>query len=584
MAGAHVGPQSVLGPPLLGGRRRRGRALGAARPRDRGRRRRTCARACSAERVRIGDGRAGRAGRDARERAPWWSARRDAWSSPAPGSNPERGRAVGELDRATRHRGRWTRQGMLGDVLAQPLQLGDALWRAQSAGIPTARPPGGLVVCGMGGSAIGGDLAAAALGDRATRPITHGARLRARALDSARTRSCSARATRATPRRRSPASRPRGAAGAQRVVLTTGGKLAELARAEGVPVIGDPVRDAAARGRRLHDGRRARVRRRCAAPRPSLRAEIEAAAALLERARARSGGPTRRGLAGQGASHAALHGTVPGDHGGGHDRGGRPALAGPAQRERQAARLLRRAARGEPQRDLRLGAGAPRPRSAPSSSRTRTSTRACASAWSSPPRRCERAGAPALALAARGESRARARAVAGAAGRPRERLPGGARGRGPRPTDRRKPLAARSSDQPSATPNLDTTRGKVSARDGRADDPRGRGDHRLVAANAALHRERGPDRAAPDRAGLPHLRAGRAAAPAHPARAARRGSTARLSDVAFAKRLRDATRSCAHAVERWLEERPRAARGRRLRRLAALGAGEAPAPARSLDT
>ena len=24
--------------------------------------------------------------------------------------------------------------GMLGDVLAQPLQLGDALWRAQSAG------------------------------------------------------------------------------------------------------------------------------------------------------------------------------------------------------------------------------------------------------------------------------------------------------------------------------------------------------------------------------------------------------------------------------------------------------------------
>ena len=32
--------------------------------------------------------------------------------------------------------------------------------------------PGGLVVCGMGGSAIGGDLAAAALGDRATRPIT----------------------------------------------------------------------------------------------------------------------------------------------------------------------------------------------------------------------------------------------------------------------------------------------------------------------------------------------------------------------------------------------------------------------------
>ncbi len=62
--------------------------------------------------------------------------------------------------------------GMLGDVLAQPLQLGDALWRTQSAGIRPRDRAGGLVVCGMGGSAIGGDLAKAALGDRATRPIT----------------------------------------------------------------------------------------------------------------------------------------------------------------------------------------------------------------------------------------------------------------------------------------------------------------------------------------------------------------------------------------------------------------------------
>ena len=61
---------------------------------------------------------------------------------------------------------------MIDDVLAQPDQLGDALWRAQSAGISKEDRPGGLIVCGMGGSAIGGDLAAAALGDRATRPIT----------------------------------------------------------------------------------------------------------------------------------------------------------------------------------------------------------------------------------------------------------------------------------------------------------------------------------------------------------------------------------------------------------------------------
>ena len=129
---------------------------------------------------------------------------------------------------------------MLDDVLAQPEQLGDALWRAQSAGIPAQDRPGGLIVCGMGGSAIGGDLAAAALGDRATRPITT---VRGYALESwtgpdslvlcasysgntEETLACFEAA---------------GAAGAGRVVLTTGGQLAELARAEGVPVIGVPA-------------------------------------------------------------------------------------------------------------------------------------------------------------------------------------------------------------------------------------------------------------------------------------------------------------------------------------------------------
>src|SRR5439155_636993 len=44
--------------------------------------------------------------------------------------------------------------GMLGDVLAQPDQLSDAVWRARSAGF--RRSSGGeLVVAGMGGSAIG---------------------------------------------------------------------------------------------------------------------------------------------------------------------------------------------------------------------------------------------------------------------------------------------------------------------------------------------------------------------------------------------------------------------------------------------
>src|SRR5262245_59190582 len=59
---------------------------------------------------------------------------------------------------------------MLDDVLAIPEHLRDALWRVESARI-APRPSAGLLVCGMGGSAIGGDLAAAVLGERLERPL-----------------------------------------------------------------------------------------------------------------------------------------------------------------------------------------------------------------------------------------------------------------------------------------------------------------------------------------------------------------------------------------------------------------------------
>ena len=59
----------------------------------------------------------------------------------------------------------------LSDILGLPEQLRDALWRVQSADLEPHDAPGGLVVAGMGGSAIGGALARAALGDRASRPI-----------------------------------------------------------------------------------------------------------------------------------------------------------------------------------------------------------------------------------------------------------------------------------------------------------------------------------------------------------------------------------------------------------------------------
>src|SRR6195952_2906054 len=59
---------------------------------------------------------------------------------------------------------------MLDDILAIPDHLRDALWRVESARLEPSEAAG-LMVCGMGGSAIGGDLAAAALGDRLTRPL-----------------------------------------------------------------------------------------------------------------------------------------------------------------------------------------------------------------------------------------------------------------------------------------------------------------------------------------------------------------------------------------------------------------------------
>jgi glucose/mannose-6-phosphate isomerase len=128
---------------------------------------------------------------------------------------------------------------MLADVLDQPSQMEDALWRAQSAGVPEVDAPAGLVVCGMGGSAIGGDLARACLGPRARRPIlvTRGfapepwigphtlVLLASYSGETAETLACQEAAR---------------AAGARRVAVTTGGPLAEAARADGDPVIGVP--------------------------------------------------------------------------------------------------------------------------------------------------------------------------------------------------------------------------------------------------------------------------------------------------------------------------------------------------------
>jgi glucose/mannose-6-phosphate isomerase len=139
-----------------------------------------------------------------------------------------------ELDRETI--GRFDPTDQLTDVLAIPEHLRDALWKVESADLDAWDAPGGLVVAGMGGSAIGGQLARAILGDHASRPL-----LAARAYglppwttpdttvlcasysgNTEETLACYEAA---------------GVIGAQRVVVTSGGKLAELARADGVPVV-----------------------------------------------------------------------------------------------------------------------------------------------------------------------------------------------------------------------------------------------------------------------------------------------------------------------------------------------------------
>jgi glucose/mannose-6-phosphate isomerase len=126
--------------------------------------------------------------------------------------------------------------GQLEDILGLPDQLRDALWRVESTNLSQNDAPGGLIVAGMGGSAIGGALARAALGDRASRPITlaRGYALPAWTLPDS-TVLCSSYS--GDTEETLAVYEAAGALGARRIVATTGGKLAEAARADGVPII-----------------------------------------------------------------------------------------------------------------------------------------------------------------------------------------------------------------------------------------------------------------------------------------------------------------------------------------------------------
>lgn len=127
---------------------------------------------------------------------------------------------------------------MLDEILAIPEHLRDALWRVESARLQPSESAG-LVVCGMGGSAIGGDLAAAAFGGRLSKPLLT---VRGYELPSWVTAEwavlCSSYSgeTEETLACFSAAE----ALGARRIVAGTGGALVEAARSAGDPVIGLP--------------------------------------------------------------------------------------------------------------------------------------------------------------------------------------------------------------------------------------------------------------------------------------------------------------------------------------------------------
>jgi glucose/mannose-6-phosphate isomerase len=127
----------------------------------------------------------------------------------------------------------------LDDVLALPDHLRDALWRVESTMLDAAEVSG-LIVCGMGGSAIGGVLARAAMGDALNQPMlvyrdyelppwTQPDRAVLCSSYSGETEETLAAFDAAE------------AVGATRYVATTGGRLADAAREAGVPVIGLPA-------------------------------------------------------------------------------------------------------------------------------------------------------------------------------------------------------------------------------------------------------------------------------------------------------------------------------------------------------
>ncbi len=137
------------------------------------------------------------------------------------------------------------------------------------------------------------------------------------------------------------------ALGARRIVASTGGPLVDGARAAGVPVVGLPgiFQPRAAVAYMLVVAAEVAA---LAGAAPRVHTEIDAAAAFLE--------SESEGLQPRAAEIAAqLEGTMPVVYGADLTAPVAPPLEEPDEREREDPRLPLRAARGRPQRALRLG-------------------------------------------------------------------------------------------------------------------------------------------------------------------------------------------------------------------------------------
>ncbi len=198
--------------------------------------------------------------------------------------------------------------GQVNDILAMPEHLRDAQWRVESAGLAARDCRGGLVVAGMGGSSIGGALARAILGDRASRPIVLARGYGLPSWTEPETAVLCASYSGETEETLA-AYEAAQALGAYTVVVTTGGRLAEQARRDGVPVVPLPggFQPRAAVAYLLVTA--LEVATLCGAG-EGLHSEIDVAAAHAEKLVARWG-PDADDASAAKALARGLHGTIP---------------------------------------------------------------------------------------------------------------------------------------------------------------------------------------------------------------------------------------------------------------------------------